>query len=109
MREERVVLEDHPDVAALRGDPGRAGDGAAVEADRAGVGLLEARDQAEHRGLPAAARAEDGEQLSALDREARVTHGVDRAEALGDPLQLDHGRGFVQGDLGFPNFEGRET
>jgi hypothetical protein len=47
VREERVVLEDHPHLAALRRDPGPARDAAAGDLDLAGVGRLEAGDQAQ--------------------------------------------------------------
>jgi hypothetical protein len=48
VREERVVLEDHADAAPLRRHPGAAvGDRAVGDADLAGVGGLEAGDQAE--------------------------------------------------------------
>ena len=46
VREQRVVLEDHPDTPRLRRDPGRGGgDDPTVDRHAAAVGALEARDQ----------------------------------------------------------------
>jgi hypothetical protein len=90
MGEERVVLEDHPHVAALRRNPAAAGHHAVVDADLARVRLLEAGHQAQHGRLPAAARAQHGQQLAALDGEVGVAHGLDVAEALGHAAELDH-------------------
>jgi hypothetical protein len=46
VREERAVLEDHADVTRLRLHPRpRAGHLARTDADRAGVGSLEAGDE----------------------------------------------------------------
>src|SRR4029077_13410494 len=56
VREERVVLEDRVDVAAIRR---HAGDGLPGEQDLAAGRLLEARDHPECRGLAAARWAEE--------------------------------------------------
>ena len=48
VREERVILEDHAYVAALRGDePLGADDGVAGDGDLAGVGGLKTGDEPE--------------------------------------------------------------
>jgi hypothetical protein len=49
-----VVLEDHPDVALLRREPGLAGDDLLADPNGALVGDLEAGDQAQECRLPAA-------------------------------------------------------
>src|SRR6185437_6957556 len=59
----------------------------AVEQDAALVRGLEAREQAQQRGLAAARRAEQREEFVGPDIEGEVFHGRDRAEALGDPLE----------------------
>ena len=52
MGEERAFLHHQADVAAVRGDAGGGvGDVLAVERDLAGVGSLEAGDQAQQRRL----------------------------------------------------------
>ena len=56
---------------------------------RALGGLLEARDHAERRGLPAAGRAEHGEELAARDVELHLAHGREVPEALGDAVEPD--------------------
>ena len=62
VREEGVVLEDAVDVALVRR---RLGDVGAVQEDLAGGRLLEAGDHAQGRGLPAAGRPEQREELAA--------------------------------------------
>ena len=55
--ERRIVLEDEPDAALLRGD---AGDVAAADDDASAVELLEPGDRAQQRRLARAARARAG-------------------------------------------------
>jgi hypothetical protein len=55
--ERGVVLEDEPDLAALRR---QAGGVLAVDLDRAGICTLQAADDPQQGGLAAAARAEQG-------------------------------------------------
>ncbi len=64
-----------------------AGHVLAVDQDAAGVGRLEAGQQAQQRGLAAARAAQQGEQLAAFDVEIDAVDGGDRAEALGDALR----------------------
>ncbi len=73
VREQRVRLEDHVDVALVRGDPG---DVAPVQVDRPGGGLLEPRDHPHGRGLAAAGRAEQGEELPRADGEVGPPYGM---------------------------------
>ena len=76
VREQRVVLEDRVDVALVGRQPG---DVLALELDRALGRLLEAADHPQRRGLAAAARAEEAEELAVADLEVDV---VDGEEAL---------------------------
>ena len=94
VREERVLLEDHPDPARVRRDEdARPEDGAVLDRDLAGVGALEARDESEQRRLAAAARAEQGDELAALDAELALEHGRDVAEALRHAVRADGSAG----------------
>ena len=84
VREQRVVLEHGVDAAHVRR---QARDVAPVEEDAAGVRLLEAGEDAQQRRLAAAAGAEQGVELAALDLQARVVDGREAAEALGDVFE----------------------
>ena len=79
MLERRVVLEDEADVAPLRREPGRV---LAREQDLAGVGALEAGDDAQQGRLAGAARAEHGRERAVGDLERDVVEGGEGAEAL---------------------------
>ena len=77
---ERVGLEDHAEVRAWAG----RGDVLAVDDDAAGGGLEEAGDQVERRGLAAAGRTEQREQLA-------LVHGeIDRVHARRPPKSRVH-------------------
>ena len=94
VREERVGLEHHVD----RPPVGRhAGEVLPVEQDLARGRLLEAGEHAHQRGLAAAGRAEQGEELALVDDEREIVDGDEIAEALGDVAELDEGlrRGIV--------------
>jgi hypothetical protein len=100
VREQRVVLEHHADVAAARG---QVIDGAAVHPDAARGGHDEAADDPQQRGLATAARAQQGDQLARLDGQADAVHRGGRAEAVGDRLELDavaRSAGLGHGDHG---------
>ena len=81
--EQRVGLEDDAEVALRRRQPR---DVAAADLDRAGVLHLEAGDHAQQRGLAAAGRPEEADELAALDLERDVIERREGAEALGDAL-----------------------
>ena len=84
--EEGVALEDGVDVALVRGSAGHV---LAADQDRAGGGVVEARDHPQGRGLAASRRAEEGEELATADVEVEgVDHGR-AAEDLGQPAQGD--------------------
>ena len=74
VRVERVVLEDHRDVALLRG---QVVDDAPADRDGPVGDLLEARDHAQGRRLAAAGRADEHEELAVVDVERQVEHGLD--------------------------------
>ena len=89
-----VALEHGVDVAILRRDPGHV---LAIEENAATVGLVEARDHAQQRGLAAAGGSEEGEELASLDGQA---DGVDRCKipkTSGDLLNLEKGHRGAQG------------
>ena len=79
VRIERILLEDEGDVA-LGG--GEGFDAVAADGDGAGVGALDAGDQAESRGLAGAGRAEQDDELAVGDGERKVADGAGAAEAL---------------------------
>ena len=80
MREQGVVLEDRVHVALVRRQPGHV---LALELDAAGGRLLEAADHPQGRGLAAAGRAEEAEELAVDDLEVDVVDGEHVAERLG--------------------------
>jgi hypothetical protein len=86
VRVERVVLEDHREVA-LRG--GERRHVALPEHDPSAGDLLETADRAQERRLPAARRADEHHELALADRQVDV---VDRDHAAGELLAdvLEH-------------------
>ena len=86
VREQRVGLEDRVDVAPVGRVIGHLG---AAEEDAAARGLLEASDHPQRRRLAAARRAQQGVELTALDRQGEVVDRERLAEALADALQTD--------------------
>ncbi len=88
MRKQRVVLEHHVDGPLMRQ---HRRDVAAVEQDAALVRRLETGEHAQQRGLAAAARAQQREELAGPDVEREPVHGAETAERLGDPLDASSG------------------
>ncbi len=84
--EEGVVLEDHVHVATVRGGVGHIGP---PQENASFVRQLETRDHAERRGLAAAARAEEREELAFLDVDREGAHRFDFPEALADVFEGD--------------------
>ena len=90
VREERVVLEDHPDPPPLRRhERRRARQLGPADGDRAGVGALEAGDQPQQRGLAAAGRPQHRDQLAARDLEVDAGDRAHAAEGLDDASDRD--------------------
>jgi hypothetical protein len=86
MREQRVGLEHHRDVAI----GGRElGDVLAADQDLALAGDLEPGNHAQGRGLAAAGRAEQGDERAGLDGEVDVVDRRHRAVAHGDVAEFD--------------------
>ena len=88
-----MVLEG--DAETVRG--GKRGGRRALDRDAAGVGLLQGGDQAQHRALAAAARAEDGDELAVADLERHVVQRHQRSapagrESLAGVTELDRRR-----------------
>ena len=93
VREEREVLEHHPDPPSLgRHGSSRAGHAAAADRDRSGVGRFEAGDQTEHRRFAAARRAEHGQHLRGHDVEVEAIHRPQRAVVAGQVTDPHGGR-----------------
>ena len=67
-----------------------AGDVAAVEPDRAGVGPVEPGDEIEQRRLAGAVRADDADELALGDVEIDAIDGGQAAEAPRQPAQRMH-------------------
>src|SRR6266542_1704057 len=91
MREEGVALKDEADIPFVGHEARHV---LAADEDAAGVGLLEARDHPEGRGLAAAGRTEEREELGGPDLQAQLTDGIDLAphavvEALGHAVEPD--------------------
>src|SRR5439155_22715418 len=90
-------LAEEADVLEGARDPG-AGDLARLERDdvhpakmdrAAGIGIVDARDQIEDRGLAGAVRADETEDRSLRDRERDVAHRAEAAEGLRDFVELE--------------------
>ena len=100
MREEGVALEDGVDVALVGRQPGHV---LALQLDQAGGGHLEAADHPQRRGLAAAGRPQEREELAVLDIEVDVVDGGAVAEALDDVHEMDvdlrHGPARLLGSL----------
>ena len=86
MRVERVVLEDHRDVAVLGLE---LVDPTAADADLAGADLLEPRDHPESGRFAAARRPDQNDELLVGDAEIDAGNRHDLPESLGEPAQLD--------------------
>src|SRR5882724_7320043 len=84
MRKERVVLEDHSEAPPYGLDPR---DVISVHHDAPGIRRLESREEPEGRRLPAAARTEQRQQLTAVERESEIVHGENAVEPLDQTLE----------------------
>src|SRR5260370_212043 len=79
--EQRVVLEHEGHGALAHVDIGGV---FAAEVDAADVGRLQARDDAQQRGLAAARGAEQCDEFAGLDVQAHIAKGLEIAELLAD-------------------------
>ncbi len=87
--EQERVLQHEADLVAQRLD-GEAPDVRAVDLDRPGDRVVEARDQVDDRRLAATRLADEGRDLSGLDREAEVLeHELIRRVPERHVLELD--------------------
>ena len=90
VREERVILEDHADLARLgRQAEAGVGDALPAEADFACGDRLEAGDAAQERGLAAARGAEQAGDLAARDGKIDAVDNGVRAVTLDDAAQFE--------------------
>ena len=81
MRIERIGLEHHREAALGRR---HVDDVRAVDQDLPAGDVLEPGDQAQQRGLAAAGRADEDDELAVLDLEVDVLDDVDRPEGFAD-------------------------
>ena len=85
VREQVERLEDHADVGAQPGQRlALRGQRLAVEGDRAGVDRLQPVDRPAQRRLARPGRADDHDDLAAVDRQVDVLQDVQLAEVLVD-------------------------
>ena len=88
-REEQQVL-GHGQAPVERGLLRHPADLAGGAADLARVGVADPGEDREQRRLAGAVRADHGEQLAPVRHEGDVAQGPALAEALAQPLHLDH-------------------
>ena len=86
VREQRIGLEDDAEIALGRA---RMGDVTPAHLDAAAVLQVEAGDCAQQGGLAAARRAEEADELAAMDVEIDAAQGLEGAEALGELADRD--------------------
>ena len=84
--EQAVGLEDHPHVALVRGHPGEV---LATDADRPGIRLLQAREDAERGGLAAARGPQEHDELTGVQVQVEPVEGVHVAVRPAQAGQLD--------------------
>src|SRR5690606_12799295 len=96
VREQREVLEHEADAPTLRLHPrARGRDGPTRDGDTAGVGALEAGDQAQQRRLATTGGTEETQDLVSQYRQREVVdcRGSTAAEPFGDAGYVHDGRG----------------
>ena len=86
MREQREILEGHPDPASLRQG---TDDRAAADKDIALIRFEHTRDHPQQHRLAAARRPEHRDYLAGLDDERQAVGGSHRAEDLGDGFDFE--------------------
>ena len=100
------MLEHEADAALLRDD---VRDVAVADQDAAGVGRLEAGDDAQERRLAAAARAEQRGQRAVRDLDADIVERREVAEALRDVPRLDGHASSLRSCAGFTMLSASRT
>ena len=89
-----IVLEHHAHASQLGHHHGIGRrQQLASYTDAAAIGPQEARQHAQHGGLAAARRAQKGDELPLVDAQRDVAQGLEAAEALVDPSDVDEGHG----------------
>jgi hypothetical protein len=89
VRVQGVVLEDHRDVAVLRGE---VVDHLAADLQVALGDVLQPGDHPQRRRLPAARRADEDHELRVADLQVHVLDGLEAVRiALDDVVELDLG------------------
>ena len=86
-RERPELLERARDAQPAHAVRGEAGEPLAVQAHLARVGMIEAADDLEQRGLARPVRPDDAHQLARRDLEGDLAVGDDAAESLGDAAE----------------------
>jgi hypothetical protein len=98
VRPHRIALEHHADVAVLGIEINAAlgaRDQRSADADFAGVRPRQTRDATQRRGLSAAGRSEQGDELALRHRKTHVAHRGFGAEILAESDQLDRGTAAI--------------
>jgi hypothetical protein len=104
VREDRVVLEHHGEAAPARR---KAAHVVAADHDAAGILPLEACDDAQKRGLAAARRPQQGDELAVADVQRDLLKGPEGAELLDDPVDDDVGHETLRYLLAMPHTANR--
>ncbi len=89
VRKERVVLEDHADIAQVRG---KVGDVLVADHDPALGGSGEARHHVEDRRFPGPGRSEQDQELTGMDIEVEPIDGDNGLIPLRDAIQVQRTR-----------------
>jgi hypothetical protein len=84
VRIERVVLEDHGEIAVLRCDVVHD---TVADVDLTAARFLQPGDDAQRGRLAAARRPEQNEELAVVDLQVQIVKGRELAEALVDALE----------------------
>ena len=107
VREEGVVLEDHPDPAPFRRHPGPA-----PATGCPSISISPASGARSRRSGAAASSCrsrwpEQGDELTGLDAQLRFVNGLDGAESLRDAVAADHPTGACKAHLTRTRFADR--
>jgi hypothetical protein len=110
VRKEVAVLGNVPDASALGFDEvGLVVDDVAVEAHTSLIGSLEARDYSQQGGLPAARRAEHGDEGTGVDTEVETSEYALVGVGLVKARDLEHVHACTLGTGDGPRRTGRRS